>query len=41
MIERVEPEAKKIVSYDEREIEYDLLVTIPLNKGADVIGKSG
>lgn len=32
---------KKIVSYDERELEYDLLVSVPLNKGADVIGKSG
>jgi sulfide:quinone oxidoreductase len=41
MIERVEPDAKKIVSYDEREVEYDLLVSVPLNKGADVIGKSG
>lgn len=41
MIERVEPDAKKIVSYDEREVEYDLLVTVPLNKGADVIGRSG
>ncbi len=41
MIEHADPDAKKIVSYDEREIEYDLLVTIPLNKGADVIGKSG
>jgi len=41
LIERVEPDARKIVSYDEREVEYDLLVTIPLNKGADVIGKSG
>jgi len=41
MIERVEPDDKKIVSYDEREIEYDLLVTVPLNKGADVIGRSG
>ncbi|PKO14328.1 MAG: oxidoreductase [Chloroflexi bacterium HGW-Chloroflexi-10] len=40
-IERVEPDAKKIVSYDERELEYDLLVTVPLNKGAEVIGKSG
>lgn len=40
-IEQVVPDAKKIVSYDEREIEYDLLVTVPLNKGADVIGKSG
>ncbi len=41
MIERVEPDAKKIVSYDEREVAYDLLVSIPLNKGADVVGKSG
>lgn len=40
-IEQVVPDAKKIVSYDERDIEYDLLVTVPLNKGADVIGKSG
>ncbi len=40
-IERADPDAKKIISYDEREIEYDLLVSIPLNKGADVIGKSG
>src|SRR5690606_32497190 len=40
-IERADPDAKKIISYDERELEYDLLVSIPLNKGADVIGKSG
>ena len=30
-----------IRSYDERELGYDLLVTIPTNKGADVIGASG
>jgi sulfide:quinone oxidoreductase len=30
-----------IVSYDEREVGYDLLVTIPTNMGADVIGRSG
>jgi sulfide:quinone oxidoreductase len=41
MIERADPDAKKIVSYDEREIPYDLLVSVPLNKGADVVGKSG
>lgn len=40
-IERADPDDKKIVSYDEREIPYDLLVSVPLNKGADVIGKSG
>ena len=40
-VERADPDAKKIISYDERELEYDLLVSIPVNKGADVIGKSG
>jgi len=30
-----------IRSYDEREIPYDLLVTIPTNMGAEVIGRSG
>jgi len=40
-IEHVDPDAKKIISYDEREIDFDLLVSIPLNKGADVIGLSG
>ncbi len=28
-------------SFDEREIPYNLLVTVPVNKGADVIGRSG
>lgn len=41
MIMEVNPDAKKIISYDEREVEYDLLVSIPLNKGAEVIGRSG
>jgi sulfide:quinone oxidoreductase len=40
-IEHVDPDAKKIVSYDEMDIEYDLLVSVPLNKGADFVGKSG
>jgi len=40
-IEHVDPDAKKIVSYDERDIDFDLLVTVPLNKGAEVVGKSG
>ena len=30
-----------IRSFDEREIEYDLLVTVPTNMGADVIERSG
>lgn len=41
LIEHVDPDAKKIVSYDEQEVEYDLLVSIPLNKGNDVIARSG
>ncbi len=40
-IERADPDAKKIISYDERELDFDLLVSVPLNKGSDVIGKSG
>jgi sulfide:quinone oxidoreductase len=36
-------DAKKntISSWDGREIEYDLLVSVPTNMGADVIGRSG
>ena len=40
-LEQVDTENNKLVSYDEREVEYDLLVTIPLNMGADVIQRSG
>jgi sulfide:quinone oxidoreductase len=40
-LERVDTDEKKLVSYDEREIEYDLLVSIPLNMGAEVIQRSG
>jgi sulfide:quinone oxidoreductase len=28
-------------SFDEREVPYDLLITVPTNKGADVIARSG
>ena len=47
---RVEPEfatgqvdaaAKKLVSYDEREVPYDLLVTIPTHMGAPFVEASG
>jgi len=41
LIEHVDPDAKKIVAYDEQTIDYDLLVTIPLNKGNEVIARSG
>lgn len=41
MIERIDPERKVLVSYDEREVPFDLLVTIPLNMGADFVARSG
>ena len=30
-----------IASYDEREVPFDLLVTVPINMGADFVGRSG
>jgi sulfide:quinone oxidoreductase len=39
--ERVDPEQKMLISYEEEEVPYDLLVTIPVNMGADFIGESG
>ncbi len=41
MIEHVDPDAKKIVAFDESELDYDLLVSVPLNMGDDVIARSG
>ncbi len=41
LVEHVDPDAKKLVHYDESELEYDLLVTIPLNMGDEVIARSG
>ena len=41
MLERIDTEAKVLVSYDEREIGFDLLVTVPLNMGADFVARSG
>ena len=39
--ERVEPDDKLLISYDEEEVPYDLLVTVPVNMGAEFIGTSG
>lgn len=41
VIEHIDAETKTIVSMDEREIPFDLLVTIPVNMGADFIARSG
>lgn len=37
----VDNENKKIVSWDEKEIDFDILVTIPTNMGDDAIERSG
>ncbi len=41
MVERIDDEKKALISYDEREIPFDLLVTVPLNMGAAYVGRSG
>ncbi|MEI6216777.1 MAG: FAD/NAD(P)-binding oxidoreductase [Actinomycetes bacterium] len=41
VIEHIDPESKVMVSMDEREISFDLLVTVPVNMGADFIARSG
>ena len=41
MVEHVDQERRVLVSYDEREVSYDQLVTIPLNMGADFVARSG
>ncbi len=40
-IARVDNDEKKIVSWDETEIPFDVLVTIPTNMGDEVIARSG
>jgi len=40
MLESVDPDARKIVSYDEQEIEYDLLISVPVNMGDEVVARS-
>jgi sulfide:quinone oxidoreductase len=39
--ERVDTERNTLVAFDEQEVEYDLLVTIPTNMGADFVARSG
>jgi sulfide:quinone oxidoreductase len=41
LVERIDVEKKALVSYDEREVPFDLLVTIPLNMGAEFVARSG
>jgi sulfide:quinone oxidoreductase len=39
--ERVDIAHKKLVSYDNREVPFDLLVTVPTNMGAELVERSG
>ncbi|MCE0485241.1 type III sulfide quinone reductase, selenoprotein subtype [Ornithinimicrobium sediminis] len=41
MVERIDTDTKTLVSYDEREVPFDLLVTVPLNMGAEFVTRSG
>jgi sulfide:quinone oxidoreductase len=41
VVEHIDSQARTLVSYDEREVPYDLLVTVPLNMGADYVARSG
>ncbi len=40
-IERVDNDHSSIVSYDNRELNFDLLAIVPLNMGSDMIERSG
>lgn len=40
-IERIDEAAKTMVAYDGREVPFDLLVTVPTNRGAECVGRSG
>jgi sulfide:quinone oxidoreductase len=40
-IEKIDNDSKKLVSYDEQEISFDLLTIVPLNMGDKMIERSG
>jgi sulfide:quinone oxidoreductase len=37
---KIDPVNNKIISWDDREVKYDMLVTVPTNMGSDVIARS-
>lgn len=41
MVAQIDPDTKTLISMDDREVPFDLLVTVPLNMGADYISRSG
>ncbi|MGQ1785671.1 type III sulfide quinone reductase, selenoprotein subtype [Saccharicrinis sp. GN24d3] len=40
-IERIDNDKKTLVSYDEREVEFDTLTIIPVNMGDEMVNRSG
>lgn len=40
-IERVDNENKKLISYDEQEVDFDVLTVVPMNMGDEMIERSG
>lgn len=40
-IEHIDNDEKKLVSYDEQEVPFDVLTIVPMNKGAEFVEKSG
>ncbi len=40
-LEKVDNENRYIVSYDEQKVRFDLLISVPVNKGADWVSRSG
>lgn len=40
-LERVDNENKKLIAYDEREIDFDVLTIVPVNMGSEMIERSG
>ena len=41
VIDHIDTDAKMLVSMDDREVPFDLLVTVPVNMGADYVARSG
>ena len=40
-LEHIEPDSQMLISYEEEEVPYDLLVTVPVNMGAEFVARSG
>ncbi|HKJ57571.1 MAG TPA: FAD/NAD(P)-binding oxidoreductase [Nitriliruptoraceae bacterium] len=41
MVDTIDEDRKVLTSFDDREVAYDLLVTVPVNRGAAFVGRSG